>query len=54
MKLFKHKSHTQELDEMVTYGFELAIKYAELAKQYDKPVIPYMKEQLARMKRGAQ
>lgn len=45
MRLFK--TYREQVDEMTKYGFELAIKYAEPAKKYDKDVVEFLKEELA-------
>jgi hypothetical protein len=46
MSIFKTDS-LKALDEQTKYGFELAIRYAELAVKYDKEPIAFMKEYLA-------
>lgn len=48
MKLFK--SHIDKIDEMVQYGFELALRYVKIAKQYDKDPVEMLEEKLKEWK----
>lgn len=45
MGLFK--TELERIDEQTKYGFELAVKYAELAKKYDKDIVEFLREELA-------
>lgn len=40
------KTELQRVDEQVKYGFELALRYAKLAKEYDKDIIEELKDKL--------
>lgn len=42
----------KELDEMVKYGFDLAIRYAKLAIKFDKDPIKMMEEKLENWDKG--
>lgn len=44
MKLFK--SYLEQVDDQTKYGFDLALRYAKLAAEYDKDIITFLQEKL--------
>ena len=40
------KTYDEAMDDMAKFGFELAIRYAQLAEQYGDDPIKYMQEKL--------